>query len=200
MSGESAADSSSPPRVTGDVDIARFPSPGVAAERWRVSISGRVHFLSDAETARRIFALAHGTTYARAHQCYCELAGSDACAMDAFIAWSEQHRAQLETLADTPDGHPLKFRHRLLSESGCNRVARRLAGLFRRLPTTLLLLISVVLVTRYELTPPAHWQGTFWLAVPLALFGIFVHEVGHITACVRYGARQGGIGVGLYWI
>lgn len=200
MSAESLRDSSTPPMVMGDVDIARFPSSGEATERWRVSVGGRVHFLSDADTARRIYGLAHGDNYARAHEIYSELAGAEACDRDVFVAWSETHRSQLEELAVTPDGHPLKFRHRLVSEVGCERLARRLAWLFRRIPAALLLLVSASMVGRFVAISPAHWQGAFWLAIPLALCGILVHEIGHITACVRYGAKQGGIGIGLYWI
>jgi putative peptide zinc metalloprotease protein len=31
------------------------------------------------------------------------------------------------------------------------------------------------------------------------VFGVLVHELGHLSACVRYRASHGGIGVGLYW-
>ena len=200
MTAESALDSSLPPRVTGNVDIARFPSREDAIERWRVSIGGRVHFLSDADTARRIFALSQNGTYAQVYACYAELAGTSACTLEIFMVWSNKHRAKLEQLAETPDGHPLRYRRQLLSESTCMRFAHGLTWLFHRLPAVLLLIVSASVVGRHLAISPTHWHGTFWLAVPLALVGIFVHELGHITACVRYGARQGGIGVGLYWI
>src|SRR6185312_10249058 len=145
-------------------------------------------------------ALAHGDSYAQAYDKYSNIAGSSACAIDSFIAWSERHRTKLEELAVTPDGHPLKFRRQLLGEARCERMARYAVWLFRTLPALVLLLLSAVTVGVFVLDSPAHWQGTFWLAAPLALLGIFVHELGHVTACVRYGARQGGIGVGLYWI
>ena len=36
-------------------------------------------------------------------------------------------------------------------------------------------------------------------AFALTLLGIFFHELGHLSACHRFGGRHGGIGVGLYW-
>ncbi len=188
------------PRVTGDVDIARFPSSSGGADRWRVSIAGQVHFLADVDTARRIYSLSSGSTYASTYRSYVELAGVDACTFETYIAWSERHREQLEGLVTTPDGHPLKLRHQLISEALCQRIARPLTWLFHRLPAAVLLLASVMVVAAYVLSWTGRWQGTFWFAVPLAFLGIFVHEIGHITACVRHGARQGGIGIGLYWI
>jgi putative peptide zinc metalloprotease protein len=31
------------------------------------------------------------------------------------------------------------------------------------------------------------------------MLGVVMHELGHLAACVRFGARHGGIGVGVYW-
>jgi putative peptide zinc metalloprotease protein len=36
-------------------------------------------------------------------------------------------------------------------------------------------------------------------AFALTVAGVVVHELGHLAACHRYGARHGGMGVGLYW-
>ncbi len=33
----------------------------------------------------------------------------------------------------------------------------------------------------------------------LGLGGVAIHELGHLAACRRFGARHGGIGFGLYW-
>lgn len=192
--------SATPPKVAGDVDIARFLSPSERSDRWRVSIAGRVHFLTDVDTAQRIHALSGGTTYVRAYQRYVELAGADADSFDVFVLWSEKHRDRLERLAKTPDGHPLRFRCTLLSETACMHIGRHLVWLFYRSLAIALVLVSAAVVGGYVVVSSAHWQGSFWLATPLALLGVFVHEMGHIAACVRHGARQGGIGVGLYWI
>jgi putative peptide zinc metalloprotease protein len=36
--------------------------------------------------------------------------------------------------------------------------------------------------------------------VALVYLGVFFHELGHASACLRYGARHGEIGIGLYFI
>jgi putative peptide zinc metalloprotease protein len=36
-------------------------------------------------------------------------------------------------------------------------------------------------------------------ALLLVLAGVFLHEIGHLAACRRYGAAHGGLGCGLYW-
>jgi hypothetical protein len=38
-----------------------------------------------------------------------------------------------------------------------------------------------------------------FIAFVLVLMGILFHELGHITACVKYGIPHGGIGFGFYW-
>jgi len=37
------------------------------------------------------------------------------------------------------------------------------------------------------------------LSLALTVAGIFIHELGHLCACHRFGARHGGIGCGIYW-
>lgn len=36
-------------------------------------------------------------------------------------------------------------------------------------------------------------------AFALTLVGVFIHELGHLAACHRFGCRHGGIGIGIYW-
>ncbi len=40
----------------------------------------------------------------------------------------------------------------------------------------------------------------FAIGVGICILGMVIHEFGHASACVRYGARQEGIGAGIYWI
>lgn len=37
------------------------------------------------------------------------------------------------------------------------------------------------------------------LGIALTLAGMALHELGHLAACHRFGARHGGAGVGIYW-
>ncbi|TGE26635.1 site-2 protease family protein [Hymenobacter metallicola] len=38
----------------------------------------------------------------------------------------------------------------------------------------------------------------YWIILPLLYFSFFIHELGHIAACRRFGIRHGGIGFGFY--
>lgn len=193
-----------PPRITAEVDIARFLSAAGGLDRWRVSFAGQTHFLTDRATAMRIGALAtlDGTAsnYTDAWTRYHALAGSDAEPSDQFVSWCERHRDQLERLASTPDNHAIRFRRLILPGPLCASFTTPLARLFA--PGTMMIVAaaSVTALIAYLLLPHAAAGGSFWLAMALALSGVLVHETGHITACVRHRARQGGIGIGLYWI
>lgn len=41
--------------------------------------------------------------------------------------------------------------------------------------------------------------GSLVFGALLGLGGVAIHELGHLAACRRFGARHGGIGFGLYW-
>lgn len=191
-----------PPRIAGDVTIARF-SCQEASEKWLVSV-GHSHFLSDRSTAEKVHVLgareAVESTYSGVYDAY-RKAVDNPETIECFIGWCERNRKQLEGLADTADTHALRYRHLLLSTSTCDRIAARLGWLFRPSVFVMVWLAAFVLMVIRTVHRDLHASpGNFWLAAGLALFGIFLHELGHITACVRHGARQGGIGVGLYWI
>jgi len=40
----------------------------------------------------------------------------------------------------------------------------------------------------------------FWFMILFFMLSVIIHELGHISACRRYGGRHGGIGVGLYFV
>ena len=121
--------------------------------------------------------------------------------IEHFVEWCERNRGRLEELADTAETHALRHRRLLLPAMTCDRIAARLGWLFRPSIFFTVWIAALVLIAIRSLRHDLHaLHGNFWFAAALALCGIFLHELGHITACVRHGARQGGIGVGLYWI
>lgn len=194
---------SQPPQVTGDLEIARFLSPSEIGERWRVSLTGQTHFLTDEATAKRIRALAatgSPPTYEQAYARYRDLAGAAAEPEAQFILWCEKHRSRLQQLASTPDSHALRFRRLLLSREVCERIATVLTKAFDPLAMALAWALSLFCIAVYFIFSTPNHGGSFWLGTCLALLGVFAHELGHITGCVRHGGRQGGIGIGLYWI
>lgn len=193
------------PRIAGDVRIARFRTSQDGAERWRVSIDGLRHFLTDAATAHRILALAvescsnPGITYVDAYRRYAAMQPSPeppAC----FTAWCERNKQDLEALAQTYASHSMRWRFTILSGAACARLARPLTSLFRTTVIYATWGLAALVVLAYLLYAPVARSGSPWAASLITLAGIFLHELGHITGCVCHGARQQGIGLGLYWI
>ena len=190
-----------PPGIAGDVTIARF-SGRDTDEKWLVSVNDN-HFLTSRPNAEKIAALASSgadRSYDDAYRAYCN-AALDPGTREHFIDWCERHRQRLEGLANTADTHALSYRRLLLSGPTCERVAAWLGWLFRPPVFAMVWIAALALIVVRTLHHEPHVSpGNYWLAGGLALFGVLLHEFGHVTACVRHGARQGGIGVGLYWI
>ncbi|MDE1892807.1 MAG: hypothetical protein KGH90_00540 [Xanthomonadaceae bacterium] len=193
-----------PPKIAGDVTVAPYLESMGARERWRVSFADRIHFLTDRATALRIRALAiasgEKSTYGDVHFIYkCEM-GLSAEPLLPFVQWCEAHRQRLEQLTETPDNHTLTFRYRLFRSSICERIGEVLSWLF--VPSTMVALVCIslmaVLINLLYRIPSGG--ASICGAIVIALVGVLFHEFGHTTACVRYRAKQGGIGVGLYWI
>jgi putative peptide zinc metalloprotease protein len=47
---------------------------------------------------------------------------------------------------------------------------------------------------------PRMYAASWLSATAITLFGTLLHELGHVSACAKFGARHDGIGVGLYWL
>lgn len=207
MKAASVQGSQLPPEVTGDVDIARFSS-STERERWRVSIDGVVHFLTDRATAQRIHALSLSVrpndSYEHAYARYLAIAGVDADAdgesLAEFTAWCKTHFDTIEGLTTLPDGHALRLRLLILPKNICHHLAQPLTAMFSPAAALVAMTFSLWGVCNFLLHSPTQSGGSFLAAVCLALLGVLVHEVGHITGCVRNTGFQGGIGIGIYWI
>jgi|SRR6476661_112040 len=59
-------------------------------------------------------------------------------------------------------------------------------------------MLSFLLVLCLKQPVNLHESNTLWVALPLLYSSIFVHELGHIAACARFGVRHGGVGFGFY--
>ena len=98
---------------------------------------------------------------------------------------------------------PLRFRILLLPAELIRPILERLGWLFH--PTAAAIAALGCLVSLgYLLVQPSLLAGLtaadLAIGVGICVLGMFLHEFGHASACVRYGARQEGIGVGIYWI
>jgi putative peptide zinc metalloprotease protein len=99
---------------------------------------------------------------------------------------------------------PVWFQRRILSSSSLEPILKWAARLFTaRVAIALIAALVLVeaLVASRALGTPATSPAARDMAAAFALTvaGVVVHELGHLAACHRYGARHGGMGVGLYW-
>jgi putative peptide zinc metalloprotease protein len=99
---------------------------------------------------------------------------------------------------------PIRLRAHLIGARALQAPLAALSKLFTlKVALFVLALVAVVevaIIARSEGGAAEALSGTEVLcAVALTLLGVFVHELGHLAACARFGATHGGIGVGLYW-
>ena len=99
---------------------------------------------------------------------------------------------------------PVWFQRRIASGATLEPVLKWGARLFStRIAVALAIafvLVDLFVVSRtVGTTNRALSAADIGAAFALTAAGIVVHELGHLAACSRYGARHGGIGLGLYW-
>jgi putative peptide zinc metalloprotease protein len=99
---------------------------------------------------------------------------------------------------------PIRFRQRIVPMHALETLLLPLRWLFTRpaaaaVITTLVLIELLVLQRQHEAVAPSLSGTQIVCSVALTMLGVVVHELGHLTACSRFGARHGGIGLGLYW-
>jgi putative peptide zinc metalloprotease protein len=99
---------------------------------------------------------------------------------------------------------PLSAQLRLFEAATLAPVLQSLAALFA--PSAVIALLGAFLIADAMVGTAIWRQGlgvasscSFAGAVALIVAGVAIHELGHLSACRRYGASHGGIGAGLYW-
>jgi putative peptide zinc metalloprotease protein len=99
---------------------------------------------------------------------------------------------------------PVRFRRQILSARVLAPVLGPLRWSFTRpvaaMIVTTLILIELLVAQQEHATVLVPLSGAQMVcSVALTMLGVVVHELGHLTACVRFGARHGSIGMGIYW-
>lgn len=94
------------------------------------------------------------------------------------------------------------FRIRLLPSELVGWIATRLTFTFERWSLAILLAFSALAVAVIWNHPPASLldEGIFWPAYGLLLVSLICHELGHATACARFGAPPYDIGFTVYLV
>jgi putative peptide zinc metalloprotease protein len=112
--------------------------------------------------------------------------------------------AQLSTIkaAGQKDQTGFWLRFPLASASLVGALARPLSHLFHwaMLPiVTSCAVLCLLLLLRYGLMLNLD-PAAFWIAYGLFLLSLIGHELGHASACARYGVPPHTIGIAIYWI
>jgi hypothetical protein len=99
---------------------------------------------------------------------------------------------------------PIKFQTKILSAAMIDPVVAKLKWMYA--PKSALILGSCAALgiifyffALYDTVITKLTGVDSFIAFVLVLVGILLHELGHITACVKYGIPHGGIGFGFYW-
>lgn len=192
-----------PPLISEDIAFSAFETDKPLGE-WLVE-SGDSFFKGDFETIRVLRSLAEAadSTYDAAYDAYLGM-GPITLSRSEYETWCESRRSDIENLKTRePDRHALRFRRILFGEPTVDRIGRLLSIAFA---WPMALLCAVVAIAGIAAAAffqvPAHPStiAAFPATVASVLLGVFIHEFGHTTAAVRFGAKQGGIGTGIYWI
>jgi hypothetical protein len=185
-----------------DVELTRFDGD-TGDERFVVAVERR-HFLVDRTTAALIEALRNARTYDEAARGMSQQRGVSISAAEV----ESLARDGLPRVLFVEDGHrlkhPLILRLHIFQGAELTPLLRLSALLFNRsiavlsavgcIVALLAALTHVSQVGTHSLSP-----GGWLLAILGVLLGSFLHELGHVSACHRFGARQDGIGIGFYW-
>ena len=99
---------------------------------------------------------------------------------------------------------PVRCRQRLIEARHIRPLLSLLCWLFTRpaaaaLITTLIIVELLVADRAFGAASQPLSGAQIVCSAALTVLGIIVHELGHLTACVRFGAKHGGIGIGVYW-
>ena len=98
---------------------------------------------------------------------------------------------------------PVRLRQRVVPAQVLAPMLVPLRWLFTRpaaaMVITTLVLVELLVLQKEPVSAPPLSGAQIVCSVALTMLGVVVHELGHLTACARFGAGHGGIGVGVYW-
>jgi putative peptide zinc metalloprotease protein len=117
---------------------------------------------------------------------------------------------QITTIENKTPQHPPGFwiRTRLLSASTVQRISRSFTWVFHPViaPVILVAMVAMFVLALSTLGPTTLLSleeeevSPFFSIYGLFLLSLVFHELGHASACTRYGVRPKDIGFAFYWI
>lgn len=192
------------PRLRADVTVTPFASI-TRGHHFVVSVDKR-HFIVDRPTSILIEALRDAHVYASlAERLSATLEdGLDVDSLRDVV--NARLPAALFAVPANPEvaRSPLIWQVHLVGERGLEPLLRWTSRLFRRNVAAFLiaifLFVDAAVIWRVWGDGIVH-LGTLQVlvAMMLTLIGTLWHEIGHVSACHRFGVPNGGIGFGFYW-
>lgn len=145
--------------------------------------------------------VSRGVSFEQLAEAMCQQGGRQVTAAEVEAAYQRvvKRIAEIEERTERSKGG-FWFRRRLVPGAVVSRIATVFSVAFR--PAVALVLVAAILAavglaTRFVLNiQPGH----FWWSYGLFVASLMAHETGHASACARYGARPGDIGLTTYFI
>jgi putative peptide zinc metalloprotease protein len=191
------------PRLRDEAVIRRFDA-GERGPTFIVQIDGR-HYVVTPWVAALLELTRHARTYGALARGMSQRFGTPftSSELDSVLS-SRMPAVFFRAESEARERGPLPWRVRVLSAAA---LAPLLSVGSRLLGKRLALALASIFLTLDVLVGLKIWhdglasvaQGSLVVACLLVLAGVFVHELGHLSACHRFGATHGGIGIGLYW-
>ena len=191
------------PRLREDAVIRRFD--GASANGRHIVGIGARHFLASELLAALLeMTRSASSAAALANSMSARFGRSFTPEEIGAILTDQVPRVLLQADAEMAPRGPLQFRVRLVGAAVLAPLLRFGAQLFAPPAAVMLgaLLVAVHASTAYALWHhglDSSGQASPGGVLALVLVGVAIHELGHLSACHRYGAPHGGIGVGVYW-
>lgn len=191
------------PRLRDDAVIRRFDG-GEPAASFIIEVDGR-HYVATKWVVTLLELTRHARTHAALARGMFERFGRQFTDDELDVAL----RTRIPVAFFHADGAgadqgPLPWRWRVLNAAALEPVLQITSKLFYRPLAFALIALFLGLdvlvglqVWRDGLSSASH--GSLTGACAIVLAGVVLHEFGHLSACHRFGAPHGGIGVGLYW-
>ena len=164
------------------------------------------HIRLSASAVQLLRQVGRGVTFERLAEALSQRDGRTVLASDVEARYRKviAQIAQIEAGGDKLRG-AFWFRRGLLPGPFVNGIARACAVAFHPVAAVVLVaaLVAIGIVDAAAIAQRSGLSveaGQFWPAFGLFLASLIAHEIGHASACARYGARPSEIGLALYFI
>lgn len=194
------------PQLRDDIRISVFPDGPRAARGEYLVEAGPKFYVVNAAIHRVLAALEHRPATLADLVARCNADGGQPLTEEQVrgVIWGQFPATFFTDSEPAPRRTPLLVRKTLLRESTVARMSRWLTWMFTPAAATVVLAcFAASLVLSFPFpsataTPPAG--GELALVVALVLASMLVHELGHASACARFGCPPGEIGAGIYLV